>query len=79
MDDNNATVRIRDPWAGTALTAVRATDLRDLYSELQDTTTAAAILLGTAGALLTGTALRYFRELDADILEITERIRVALG
>ena len=77
MDDNDATARIRDPWAGTALAGV--TDLRDLYSELQDTTTAAAILLGTAGALLTGTALRYFRELDADILEITERIRVALG
>jgi hypothetical protein len=80
MDCNDATVRIRAQWAGeTDLAPAHAANLRDLYAELQDTATAAAIVLGTAEAVLKGMALLRFHRLDARVFEIIERIRVTLG
>jgi hypothetical protein len=76
MSDNDATVRIRAPWAGkTAITPDQAAGLRELYSELQDSTMAAAEALGTAGAAPSGMALQRFRELDSRVAELVERIR----
>ena len=79
MGDNDATVRIRARWEGdTAITREQAAKLRELYSDLQDATTAASEALGTTGAAPSGMALQRFRELDARVLELVERIRETL-
>jgi thioesterase domain-containing protein len=76
MSDNEATVRIRAPWVGkTAITPDQAAGLRELYSELQNATVAAAEALGTPAAAPSGMALQRFRELDARVVELVERIR----
>ena len=79
MGDNDATVKIRAAWSGkTAITPEQAAELRELYSDLQDATTAASEALGTTGAAPSGMALKRFRELDTRVVEILERIRETL-
>jgi hypothetical protein len=79
MGDNDATVRIRARWEGdTEITREQAAKLRELYSDLQDAATAASEALGTTGAAPSGMALQRFRELDARVLELVERIRETL-
>jgi|HubBroStandDraft_1064217.scaffolds.fasta_scaffold71184_2 hypothetical protein len=79
MGDNDATVRIRARWVGnTAITREQAAKLRELYSDLQEASTAAAESLGTNDVAPSGMALQRFRELDSRVAELVERIRETL-
>jgi hypothetical protein len=79
MGDNDATVRIRAPWSGkTDITAAQASQLRELYSELQEAASAAVETLGTTGAPPSGMVLQRFRELDARVCELVGRISSTL-
>jgi hypothetical protein len=80
MGDNDATVRIRAAWSGkTTIAPGQAAELRELYSELQAATVAAAEALGATGPAPSGMPLQRFRELDERVVELTDRIREILG
>ncbi|HWW20549.1 MAG TPA: hypothetical protein VNZ06_07070 [Steroidobacteraceae bacterium] len=79
MNDNDATVRLRARWDGdTALAPEQAIELRELYSELQAATAAAAEALGKTGPMPAGMPLQRFREIDSRVAALVDRIRVIL-
>ena len=59
------------------ITPAEVAELRELYAELPEVSTAAAEALGVGG--LTGLALTRFRELDARVAAIARRIKAILG
>jgi hypothetical protein len=79
MGDNDSTARIRAAWSGMgAITPDQAAELRELYSELQEATIAAAEALGTSGAAPQGMAFQRFRELDRGVAKLVDRIQEIL-
>jgi len=80
MEDDTVTIRARRSWPENAfITSSQAEELRDLYSELPDASAAAAEALGGAGAVVpAGMSLQRFRELDARVVELIERIQAIL-
>jgi hypothetical protein len=81
MGDEEDTVTIRGggSWYRKSLTAEQADELRQLYEELPDATTAAAEALGNAGPVPSGMSLQRFFEHNARVLEMVVRIREILG
>jgi hypothetical protein len=78
-EDDTVTIRAGGSWYRKYLTAEQADELRQLYEELPDTTTAAAEALGGAGPVPSGMALQRFFEHNARVLEMVARIREILG
>jgi hypothetical protein len=80
MDEDTVRIRARRSWsARDSMTPDQAVELRALYDELPDASAAAAEALGSTGAVPTGMALQRFRELDARVMEIVDRIKQILG
>jgi hypothetical protein len=61
----------------TVITPAEAAELRQLYDDLEEASTAAAEALSTRG--LAGLALTRFRELNARVVAIVDRIDAILG
>jgi hypothetical protein len=80
MDEDTQPYRTLRLGAGDAqLTTADAAELRRLYDELPDAVEAAAEALGSAGPAPTGLKLERFRELDARVVAITDRVKAILG
>jgi hypothetical protein len=80
LDEDTRPYRTLHLGAGNAqLTTADAAELRRLYDELPDVVEAAAEALGGAGPAPTGLKLERFRELDARLVAITDRIKAILG
>jgi hypothetical protein len=80
VEDDTLPIRAQRLGAASAhLTTAAAAELRRLYEELPDAVDAAGEALGSAGAAPTGLALERFRELDARVVAITDRIKAILG
>jgi hypothetical protein len=65
--------------AGRTVTPAEARELRGLYDKLANASAAAGEVLGRASGVPTGAALQRFRELDAYIETIMDRIKEILG
>jgi hypothetical protein len=76
------TVKIRARWSRSGKDALRpdqATELRELYSELQEVSAAGTHVLGSIGTVTAGFALRRFLELQARASAIIERVSEILS
>jgi hypothetical protein len=76
------TVKIRAGWSRSGKADLRpdqATELRELYVELQEVSAAGAHALGDIGIVAEGLALRRFLELQARASAIIERVRDILS
>jgi hypothetical protein len=80
MEDDTMPIRtLRHGPGSTQLTTAAVATLRRLYDELPDAVAAAGEALGRAGRAPTGLALERFRELDARVGAIADRIKTILG
>jgi hypothetical protein len=78
-EEDTVTIRAGGSWYKASLTAEQTDELRQLYDELPDTTTAAAEALGSAGPAPSGMSLQRFLEHNARVLEMVARVREILG
>jgi hypothetical protein len=67
------------PAGKAAITPAEARELQNLYDRLPNASSAAAEALRSAGAAPTSAALQRFRELDAYVGTIVDRIKEILG
>jgi hypothetical protein len=76
------TVKIRARWSRSGKAALRpdqATELRELYCELQEVSVAGTYAMGVTGTVPAGLALRRFLELQARASAIIERVSEILN
>ena len=80
-EDETVRIRARESRSGKAvLRADQATELRELYCELQEVSAAAvAVTLGDTGTVPTGFALERFLELHARGTSIIARVSEILS
>jgi hypothetical protein len=79
MSEDAEHYRARRPPAGKTITAVEAQELQNLYDRLPNASSAAAEALRNTGGVPTAAAFQRFRELDAYVDTIVDRIREILG
>jgi hypothetical protein len=79
-EDETVSIRARESRSGkAALRPDQATELRELYAELQDVSAAVAVTLGDTGTIPTGFALERFLELHARDSAIVARVSEILS